>query len=279
MGLRNIRLAGTLLSFLVLAMLIAYRSSPLYLLGALYLIAAGYLNFFAVVLVGGLRKMQRKGDPEPAAWTIQTQASVLTLCGWQVAVVGMLNIWQSDFSGSRPSVIIGYLLTTVFAVVWFKLVRMADNSRQEGGSKPFNYFGRPRPRWMFFCAFLYTPTVPLILASVELSDARWCPVLLRLPQFWLFLVTLLSVTSTALIFHRYRRAAPNKTWAVRVSNGTLLGLGVTGAIQVMWGYGLTVYLLSSITMACVAASAYWLSLAKEGTAAHEVYATQQVKRA
>jgi hypothetical protein len=77
-------------------MLIAYRASPLYLLGALYFIAACYLIFFAVVLVSGLRKKQRNGDPEPAAWAIQTQASVLTLCGWQVAV-GMLNIWQSDF--------------------------------------------------------------------------------------------------------------------------------------------------------------------------------------
>ena len=142
-------------------MLIAYRSSPLYLLGALYLIAAGFLNFFAVVLVGGLRKKQGNGDPEPAAWPIQTKASVLTLCGWQVAIVGLLNFWQSDFSGSRPSVIIGYLLTGVFIAVWFKLVTMADSSRQEGGSRPFNFFGRPRPRWMWLCAFLYTPTFRL----------------------------------------------------------------------------------------------------------------------
>jgi hypothetical protein len=111
MGLRNIRLAGTLLSFFVLAVLIGYRDSPVYLLGTLYLIAAGYLNFFAVVLVSGLRKKQRNGDPEPAAWAIQTKASVLTLCGWQIAIVALLNFWQPDFSGSRPSVIIGYLLS------------------------------------------------------------------------------------------------------------------------------------------------------------------------
>jgi hypothetical protein len=187
--------------------------------------------------------------------------------------VGLLNLWQSSFSGSLTSVIMGYVLIGIFAVLSFKLVTIADSSRQEGGSKPVNYFGRPRPRWMFFCAFLYTPTIPLILMSAEWSDARWCPVLLRLPLFWLLLVTLLSAASTALIFHRYRRAAPNKTWAVRVSIGTLLGLGVTGAVQVMSGYNPAVYVLASITVACVGASTYWLSLSREGTA-HEVYATQ-----
>jgi hypothetical protein len=273
MRLKNLQLAGSLLSLSILAMLVWYRSSPLYLPGALYLVAAGYLNLFAVVLVAGLRKKQRSGSPEPAAWAIRTKASVLTLAGWQVAIVALLNLWQSGFSGSLTSVIMGYLLTTVFAVVWFKLVRMADSSEQEGGSKPFNYFGRPRPRWIFFCAFLYTPTIPLIIANVELSEAQWCPVLLRLPQFWLLVVTFISVASTGLIFHRYRRAAPNKTWAVRTFIATLLGLGVAGLVQVVWGYSLAVYLLSLVSVACVAASAYWLSLAREGTA-HEVHATQ-----
>jgi hypothetical protein len=122
------------------------------------------------------------------------------------------------------------------------------------------------------CAFLYTPTIPLIIASVKLSTVRWCPVLLRLPQFWLLLVTLMSIASAGLIFHRYRRATPNKTWAVRTFIAILFGLGVAGLVQVLWGYSLAIYLLSSVTVACVGASAYWMSLARQRTA-HEVYAT------
>lgn len=273
MGLKNTLRAASLLSLFILATLVGYRESPLYLPGTLYFIAASYCSFFGAYLAINSRKKQRRGLIEPGGWALQTKATVFIFSGWQVAIVGLLNFWQADFSGSRAYVIIGYLLMPVFAVVSFKLVRIADSPQQEGGSRLFNYFGRPRPRWMFFCGFLYTPTIPLIILSVEWSDAKWCPVLLRLPQFWLLLAALMSVASTGLIFHRYRRAAPNKTWAVNVLIGTLLGLGLTGAVQMMSGYSLTVYVLSSITCACVAASAYWLSLAREG-AAHEVYATQ-----
>jgi hypothetical protein len=152
---KSLQLAGSLLSLFILAMLVWYRNSPLYLPGALYLVAAGYLNVFGVVLLAGSRKQQRSGDPEPAAWSIQTNGSVLTLSGWQVAIVALLNFCQSGFSGSPTSVTMGYLLTTFFAVVWFKLVRIADSPEQEGGSKPFNYFGRPRRRLMF-CAPSFT---------------------------------------------------------------------------------------------------------------------------
>jgi hypothetical protein len=270
MGLKNIQLAGSLLSFFILAILVGYRNAPLYLPGAVYLVAAGYGNVISVVLVAGLRKKQRSGDPEAAAWAIQTKASLLTLSGWQVAIIGLLNVLQSGFSGSQASVIIGYFMTAIFAVVWFRLLLMADRSQQEGGPEPLSFFGRPRPRWMFFCLFFYTLIIPLIIASVELSNARWCPVLLRPPQFWLLLVSLMSAASTGLIFHRYWRAAPNKTWAIRVLIGTLLGIGLAGLVEAVWEYNLAIYLLSSVTVACVGASTYWLTLAKQVTSQLEL---------
>jgi len=102
--------------------------------------------------------------------------------------------------------------------------------------------------------------------SVEWSDARWCPMILRLPQFYLLVVALLSVVCAGFLFQRYRGVERTRTRATRVLAAvTLSVLGFAAAVQIFVGHDVQMYLLSSVTVACVAASVYWLSLAREGS--------------
>jgi hypothetical protein len=179
---------------------------------------------------------QRKGIPEPAAWALHTRAYVLLLSGWQLAIIGSFNMWPFGLRVSRVAVALGYLLAGAFMILSYKLVAIADSSKQEGGSGPISYFGRPRPRRFFFAGFVYTPIGFLILMSVEWSDAPWCPTILRLPQFFLLLVALLSAVSAGLIFHRYRGIERNRSRAERVlATSTLLVLGLAAAVQIFLG--------------------------------------------
>ena len=175
-------------------------------------------------------------------------------------------MWPFGLPVSRVSIIMGYLLAAAFMILSYKLVAIADSSKQEGGSRPINYFDCPRPRRLFFAGFVYTPIGFLILMSVEWSDAPWCPMILRLPHFYLLVVGLLSVVSAGLLFHRYRGVERTRTRATRVLAAvTLFVLGFAAAVQIFVGYDVQMYLLSSVTVACIAASVYWLSLAREGS--------------
>ena len=77
---------------------------------------------------------------------------------------------------------------------------ISDSPNQQGGEKPINYFGRPRPRWMFVLAFIYMPIAFLIAPSVIWYDLPWCPTLLRPPQFFLVLAALLSGLTASLVY-------------------------------------------------------------------------------
>ena len=255
-------LAGLILQLLLLVAFIKYRG-PVLLAGFLYLIVANYLDLFAAFVATRVRKQQMRGNPDPTTWLLNTRAYVLFLSAWQVAIVGFLNMWPFEFSDSRLSAILGYLLAGIFVIVSYGFVAIADSSEQEGGSRPLNFFGRPRSRRLVFCALIYSPIGPLVILSTVWSDAKWCPTLLRAPQFWLLLTALLSAVTAALLFQRYLRSGPNKTSAMRVLIGTLSILGLEAAIQLMFTYSTYVYVLSSITLACIAASVYWLSLARE----------------
>jgi hypothetical protein len=182
-----------------------------------------------------------------------------------MAVIGLLNMWPFGFSESRVLIIVGYLLAGVFVVLSYKLVALADNLEQEGGAKPITFFGRPRSRRLFFAALIYSPVGPLIPMSIIWSDAPWCPILLRPPQFWLLLVVLLSALSAVLIFHRYRRVERNQARARRVVAAvTLLVLGLAAAAQIVSMYDAYMYALSSVTLTCIAATVHWSLGAKEG---------------
>ena len=173
-------------------------------------------------------------------------------------------MWPLGFSDSRVTIAIGYLSATIFMILSYKLVALADRSQQEGGSKPLSFFGRPRSRRLAFCALIYSPIGPLIIMSAEWSNAKWCPAVLKVPRFWLLLVALLSAVAAGFVFQRYRAAERVRTRTGRVTAVvTLMVLGLAAAIEIGLRYDVLMYALSSIAVACIAASVYWLSLARE----------------
>ena len=264
MGLTGIRRAGLLLELFILAVLLGGRSSSSSLPGALYVLAGTYPGLVSLSLATSLRIKLRKSDPGPAAWKLHTRAYILLLSGWQVAIIGVLNMWPFGLSKSQISATIGYLLAAVFMVLSYKLVAIADSSEQEGGGRPISYFGRPRSRRIFLCAFVYTPVIPLIMMSVGWSSLNWCPTLLKIPQVLLLLVTSLSAVSAGLIFQRYRNVERDATRVGRIlARVTLLLLGLATSVQIMLRYDLYMYVLSSITLLCTAATVHWLWLARE----------------
>jgi hypothetical protein len=264
LGLKGIERAASFLGLSILALVAWYGSSTrLMVAGALYLVAATSLCVVCLLLTSGLRAKRRKGIPEPAAWRLHTTAFVLLLSAWELAIIGCLNLWSFAFSGSRVSTLRGYLSVGFFLVFSYGLVAIADRSQQEGGSRPLNYFGRPRSRRLLFCAFVLYPITPLVIVGLAWSRWKWCPSLLRLPQLWLLLVALSSAMSAGMVFQRYRAATANKAFGRKVALLTICGLASATAIQVFLVYDGYLYSLSSIAFACIAATVYWLSLAKE----------------
>lgn len=264
MELNRIQSAASLLEVLVVAVLIWCRPAVTPLLpGAIFLIVATYPGLFSIQLATNLRIRQRRGSPEPAAWLIHTRAYVLLLAGWQVVIVGLLNLWPFAFPDSRVSGAIGYVLMIFFLILSYKLVAIADTSKQEGGARPISYFGRPRSRRLFLCGLVYTPIIPLIILSSVWSGAQWCPVLLRRPQVWLLVVTLLSTVSSGLIFQRYRGAREDmsKAQAVLIIV-TIVVLGLAATVQMILHHDVYVYALSSITLIFIAVTIYWLLFAR-----------------
>lgn len=266
---KNIQRGGSFLELFVIVVLISYGRSVRPLLpGGLYLVAASYLGLFSLIPASTLLRKQRMGELEPAAWALRRRAYILLLAGWQVAIIGLLNLLQFSFSESWVSIVIGYLSAGIFMILSYKLVAIADDHQQEGGQRPINYFGRPRSRRIFFCGFVYTPIGLLVAFSIVWSDWKLCPPLLRLPQLWLLLTALLSAASAGLIFQRYRVAGVNKALAGKLIAVTFLGLGLAGAIQIFLDAAAPyLYLLSSMAIACTAMAVYWLSLAKENSEA------------
>jgi hypothetical protein len=264
MGINGIQRAGSLISVFILILLISYVGSARFpLFGSLYLILASYLSLFSMIIVTKLRRKLRSDNPEPAAGLLHTRANVLLLSASQVAIIGLLNILGFGFSGSTVSIILGYVLAGGFMILSYKQVAIIDRPAQEGGSKPLSFFGRPRSRRLVFCALIYSPIGPLIVLSLIWSDWKWCPTLLRIPNIWLLVSAMLALISAGLAFQRYREAGTRREWATQIVVVTMVVLGLTGFVDILLEYSVYMYALSSIAIVGIAATVYWLSLARE----------------
>jgi hypothetical protein len=67
-----------------------------------------------------------------------------------------------------------------------------------------------------------------------------------------------------MVIQRYRKASSNKVLAKGMSLLTLCILVSMGAIEMIFNYSAYLYVLSSITVVCMATSLYLQLLAKEG---------------
>jgi hypothetical protein len=259
---KTIQRGGTLLGLFVLLTLIWNRRSGNLLAGAVYLIAATFVSSISVSPATIVQSKERKGTTEPVDWSSQREAHALFLFAWELAIIGWLNVEAFAFSGATSEVVFGYSLVVLFVVLLYKMLGLAESSEQDGGSRPLSYFGRPRSRRLLFFVLIYTPITPLIMASAIWSGRGWCPVLLQPPQIWLLLIVSLSAASAGMVFHRYREVPPNKALAIRLFVPSTCGLLGLAALQAIFRFNVYVYILSSITVVGIAATVYWLSLAR-----------------
>lgn len=251
-----------LLELSIVAAIVRFgRPGRLLLAGVVYLLAANFLGVLS--MEGAIRSKgtETRGLPDAREWHRRRTGYVLLLFGWKIAILGWLNIQEFTFPRSLLSNVLGYLAVGVFVILSFKMVALADAAEQDGGSKPINFFGYPRTRRIFFLVFMYTPITPLIMMNLIPSNRNW--LLLQLPHFWLLLLSLLSGMSAGLVFHRYRRVPANKSLKKKLLALTICVLGFTTILEITSAYDAWVYALSSITVACMAATVYWLLLAKE----------------
>ena len=237
---------------------------PLDLSAFAYLVAAVFMSIFADYLMFTSRMSRKSSSPQSDAWVLATRATSLILVGSGVAIIGLLNLWPFEIAQPQVSISVGYLLTAAFAVLSYKLLAIADSAKQLGGSKPINYFGRPRSRRIFLLGFIVTPILPFIYVSAILGDAEG-PILLRPPQSFLLVAALLAVMSTAFIFQRYRGVIRNDSrFAIALALAGVSVLTIEAIAQVVSNRNTYRYALSSFIFICLAGSLYWISLAKEG---------------
>lgn len=262
---QSIETAGSLLGFIILAAVIWYgHSDRITVEGALFLVLASCLCLPSILLAASLRVRRGRDIAGPSDWVRRARAYILLVTAWQSIAVGLLNIWAVNYSRNLVIFALSYLLTIAFVVCCFLAVRFTDNPEQEGGSSPLNYFGRPRARILFFYGFCYM-IFPVFVVGVRVFFlSRPSPLPFQPPQLALLLACVSSLVSTGMVVQRYRRASSNKVLAKGISLLTLCILVSMAAIEMIFSYSAYLYVLSSITVVCMATSLYLQLLAKEG---------------
>src|SRR5579872_4694437 len=190
--------AGFVLQLLILLALLWYGRVPRYVLaGAVYLLAASYLGLYCSV--SSIRNQFQNKHQESKSTIADANRYALYLSAWQVAMIGVLNIWAVAYSPIR-SFVVSYLSAVIFIVASYKLVALADNSDQDGGYKPISFFGLPRSRKLIFLALVYSPIGMLAFAGIVILFA-WprCPFPFQPSQLCLLLAALSSVFSAGLV--------------------------------------------------------------------------------
>jgi hypothetical protein len=262
---RSIERAGFILGVVILGAVVWYgHSDRLTLEGALWLMLASCLDLLSLLLSVSLRVKRGRNLPAPSGWVGRARAQVLVIAGWQSAAVGLLNIWAFHYSRDPVIMSFSYLLTVLFAFCCLSEVRFSDNPEQEGGPTPINYFGRPRARSLFFYGFCYV-VLPIFVAAVRVYFLpKPTPPPFQPPQLAMLLVCLFSLASACLVVQRYQGPFQDRILATRISFLTVCIVAVMSGIEITFRHGTYLYVLSSLTIVCMAISTYSLLLAREG---------------
>jgi len=250
---------ASLLQLCVVAAIVKYAKAPRVVLpGALYLIVASYLALFCVTVTRSLRRGQPEDVQPQTAWLLRRKAYILVVSAWQLAIVGLLVIWAC--AHPQPEAFtVSYVCATVFIVLSYKMVAVADNPEQANGAMPLSCFGRPRSRKGLFLLFAFWPIGVLAFADVIIFfNWKWCPVPFQPPRLCLLLVALSGMMEAVLQFYRYGYKAAAPTDGLRkVQVLTFAILGLTGVLYLALAYSMYVYVLSSVTVSCIAATFSW----------------------
>ncbi|MGO8719814.1 MAG: hypothetical protein ACLQMO_11425 [Acidobacteriaceae bacterium] len=257
MSLKGIRNLGSLLGLLVTVAVIWYLNSPCALVaGIAFLMAADILCLLSVIQAVKLKARKGVTLKSRSSFVQEGRAYVLLLVAWQIAIVGVLSISSEIASVSVLHLLIDYISAALYFICSYRVLSVADSAKQDGGYKPFNFFGYPRSRKLIFTIFAcYCSILPLTIMSLEdtLASTGWRPIALQSSQACLLMVAIMSVMSGGLLLQRYHGVlAKNKSSNKKVYIITLLLLACTAAIHKSMSYGIYSYVLSAIAIASCA---------------------------
>lgn len=198
----------------------------------------------------------RKGEPPQTLWPFARRVRVPILAAWQLAILGLLNIWTAGESdASRRVLVLSGLLLALNIVIADRLLSLADSPDQDGGTKPLKFFDRWRSRRLCFWAFfVYPASIPIYLGADFCITGAPYSSLLHPPQLCLLLAAVMSAGTAALVFQRYHGLASDKRVRAMCALGVVFVVGFAGAFTFLQDYSRYVYALSSLTVMCLALS-------------------------
>jgi hypothetical protein len=261
---------GPLLSVLILAYILSYATSRGSFDGSLpYVVAAIFPNLFSFYSFLLLRRESRQSASATILRLLRRRAEVLFVVAWQLAIVGALNIVANNLVGAAGFVLSNLLLVMCLAIS-DRLVALADSADQEGGYKPFPFFGLPRSRrFLFWICVVYPSTILIGLGAVLFLKRKPYLTPLHPPQICLLVAAVFSAGTAGLVFQRYRGVAAGKGLTAACWLVALFIVGFAGAYELLLSSGAYVYVLSSISVVGTVLSA-WSLLRGAGWSRHAV---------
>ncbi|MGH9525683.1 MAG: hypothetical protein ACRD2F_03335 [Terriglobales bacterium] len=228
-----------------------------------YVFAAALADLAGIAAVA--RATSLPAGLDGAAWHCQRSGAVMVLLGWQLGLLGLLNIRAAQ--GGGPRRVTGALSYAAFAVavaIADRFVAAADTADQEGGRRPLG--SRGQSRRMFLWIFVVYPLLPLVLASGIVSfGAPPHPAFLSPPRVALLAVGALSVAAAALVAQRCPRrgGAPVRQRAIRFVAAAVVACAA--AVALAFSASLYLFAPSAIAVACTALGGERLLLARAPT--------------
>jgi hypothetical protein len=266
MKLKSIEKWASSLGLVVVVAILWYGSEPRRILtGAAYLLLAAFLSFFCLFKVLTIKTRLKTGRLSQSMWLLQTRAQVMLLVAWQLAIVGLLNIWAAESSVLLSILLLSNLLVAVCIFTWDRLISIADSPSQDGGAKSLSALGRPRSRRLFFWTFFVYPLSCLVIADVMIfARGAAHPALFDPPQVCLLLDALFSAGAAGLIFQRYRGVSASQAHSATFILLWLLVVCVAIGSEVFVGWHPYIDVLSTFILLCTVLCAHWLWRASNG---------------
>ncbi len=258
--------SGSLLALVVLIGILWYARSPSLNAGSPYLGAAACVGTYCIPNSFFLKVRLRKGEPPQTLWPLARRLRVLILVAWQLAVLGLLNIWAAgEPAASRRILVLSGLLLVLSIAISDRLLSLADSPDQDGGTRPLKFFDRLRTRRTYLWGFIvYPASIPTYLSADFCVTGEPYSPLLHPPQICLLLTAVMSAGTQALVFQRYHGLASDKRILAICVLGVLFVVGSAGAFTFLLDNSWYVYALSSLTVMCLAMSTHLVLRATNG---------------
>lgn len=253
-GARTARaLAADTLAAALLAAAICYGGAPAAILPGL-----PYLGAACVAALCGVLLTARPSDParrEPGGTGESTAARPAILVGWQLALVGFLNIWASAAPGSVAVFWLSFASMAAAVAAADRLLVLVDrralgrHGSAPGPSKP------RRPLRLFFWFLVVYPLSPVLVAdAVVFGGGRLRPWPLYPPRLALLAVAIFTAVAAGLSMWRSRSVGPSRPH-LPLYGAAALVIALAGWLTLAFGFSLYLYLLSAGAVAATAAGA------------------------